>query len=99
MAVTRSDRTGIHKLPIGLMMDAFNNGKSQIKIEINGISKSGNSTLSGVIKPAEHFAISDNLLGYLQAEASVNLDDELFEFLKSRTAINKKQFSLIAETE
>ena len=83
------------QLPIGLLVDAFNNGESQIKIEINGISKTGNSTLSGVIKPAEHFAISDNLLGYLQAEASVNLDDELYEFLKLRTAINKKQFSLM----
>ena len=82
------------KLPIELMQTAFNHGESQIKIEINCNNTSGNSMLSGVIKPADHFTLSDNMLGYLQAEAKVKLDDELFEFLKSRTAINKKQFSL-----
>ena len=82
------------QLPIGLLKDAFNNGESQIKIEINGNNKSGSSTLSGVIKPADQFVLSDKLLGYLEAEASVKLDDELFEFLKSHSAVNKKQFSL-----
>jgi hypothetical protein len=77
------------------MQNAFNHGESQIKIEINTTNNSGSSMLSGIIKPADHFALSDRLISYLQAETEVKLDDELFKFLNLYTAINKKQFSLM----
>jgi len=83
------------QLPIELMQNAFNHGESQIKIEINTTNNSGSSMLSGIIKPADYFALSDLLISYLQAEAEVKLDDELFKFLNLYTAINKKQFSLM----
>ena len=80
--------------PIKLMKSAFNNGESQIKLEIESHNNSGGSTLNGVIRPAESFTLSDKLLSYLKGEAKVNLDDELFEYLNSRTGLSKKQFLL-----
>lgn len=80
--------------PIKLMKSAFNNGESQIKLEIESHNNSGGSTLNGVIRPADSFTLSDKLLSYLKGEAKVNLDDELFEYLNSRTGLNKKQFLL-----
>ncbi len=82
------------QLPQAIMQGVFNGGKSQLKLEVQSSNNSGVSSLSGVIKPADRLPVTDHLISYLQAEAKVKLDDDLFQFIKSRSAVNKKQFLL-----
>ncbi len=64
-------------------------------IKILSSNASGQSTLSGQLKPASHSAESTRLTDLLEAEASVTLDDLLYDFISQHSAIRKKQFSLL----
>ncbi len=83
------------QLPQALMQRVFNGEKSQVKLEVTSNNNSASSSLSGLIKSADRFSESDKLISFLQLESKVNLDDDLFKFLKSHSVVNKKQFSLV----
>jgi hypothetical protein len=64
-------------------------------IEIKASNPSGVSTLIGHLKPSENSGESTRFSYLLEAESKVTLDDLLYAYISKRTAIRKKQFSLL----
>ncbi len=66
-----------------------------LSVEIKTSNDKGQSRLSGYLKPSVNSSDSTRLTDLLDAEAKVTLDDLLYSFISKRSAISKKQFSLL----
>ncbi|WP_299873770.1 DUF945 family protein [uncultured Cocleimonas sp.] len=86
------------KYPVSFYNALFSskdNVSTNPSLEIQASNDSGQSSLIGHLKPSVNSGESTRFIDLLEAEASVSLDDMLYDFISKRTAIRKKQFSLL----
>jgi len=86
------------KYPVSFYNALFSskdNVSTSPRLEIQASNDSGQSSLIGHLKPSINSGESTRFIDLLEAEASVSLDDMLYDFISKRTAIRKKQFSLL----
>lgn len=82
------------QLPQLLINEVFDPEKLKIAFEIKAHNNSGTSSLVGDLKFTDKTTTSTDLMSFLKAQAQVNLDKDLFEFLSEFTDINKQNFIL-----